>query len=67
VGPIHRLTKISQFDAFKEASLEAKRLRHEMELGAGEKIKTMFAETELHAEDILSQPRGEAPITGEDY
>jgi len=67
VGPIHQLTKISQFDNFKEASLEAKRLRREAGLGAGETIKTMFAETELQAEDILSQPRGEEPMTGEDY
>ena len=67
VGPIHQLTKISQFDNFKEASLEAKRLRREAGLGAGETIKTMFAETELRAEDILSQPRGEEPMTGEDY
>jgi hypothetical protein len=67
LGPVPRLEKITQFDVFKEASREARRLRSETGLGAGETIKTMFAETELQAEDLLSQPRGEEPMTGEDY
>jgi len=67
VGPIHQLAKISQFEVFKEASNEAKRLRRETELGAGEKIKTIFAENELQAEELLNEPRGEEPMTGEDY
>jgi hypothetical protein len=67
LGPIPRLEKISQFNAFREASLEVKRLRRETDLGAGEAIKSMFAENELQAEDLLSKPsRGEALITGED-
>ena len=66
-GPIRQLAKLSQFDAFKAATLEAKRLRRETALGPGETIKTMFAENELQAEDILNQPRGEEPMTGEDY
>ena len=67
VGPICQLARISQFDVFKEASLEAKRLRREADLGAGETIKTIFAENELQAEDLLNEPRGEEPMTGEDY
>ena len=67
IGPVRQLAKISQFDAFKEASLEAKRLRREADLGAGETIKTIFAGNELQAEDLLNQPRGEEPMTGEDY
>ncbi len=67
LGPINQLAKISQFDVFKEASNEAKRLRRETELGAGEKIKTIFAENELQAEELLNEPRGEEPMTGEDY
>ena len=67
VGPIQQLAKISQYDVFKEASNEAKRLRRETELAAGEKIKTIFAENELQAEDLLNEPRGEEPMTGEDY
>jgi len=67
VGPLPRLEQIACFDAFKEASREAKRLRREADLGAGEAIRTIFADNPLHAEDLLSQPRGEEPMTGEDY
>ncbi|MDP2808752.1 MAG: hypothetical protein Q8O34_01240 [Rhodocyclaceae bacterium] len=67
LGPVPRLEKISQFEAFKEASLEAKRLRREADLGAGETIKTIFAANELQAEELLNEPRGEEPMTGEDY
>ncbi|MDP2826179.1 MAG: hypothetical protein Q8O52_26265 [Sulfuritalea sp.] len=67
VGPVRQLARISQFDAFKEASNEAKRLRRETELGPGATIKTIFAENELQAEELLNEPRGEEPMTGEDY
>lgn len=67
VGPIRQLAKITQFDAFKEASTEAKRLRRETELAAGEAIKTIFAENELQAEELLNELRVEEPMTGEDY
>lgn len=67
LGPVRQLAKISQFEVFKEASNEAKRLRRETGLGPGETIKTIFAENELQAEDLLNEPRGEEPMTGEDY
>jgi hypothetical protein len=67
VGPLRQLAKVTQFEAFKDASGEAKRLRREAVLGPGETIKTIFAENELQAEDLLNQPRGEEPMTGEDY
>ncbi len=66
-GPIRHLNKIAEFDVFKEASNEAKRLRRETELAAGEKIKTIFAENELQAEELLSQPAREDFADGEDY
>ena len=67
MGPIRQLVKLSQFDAYKDASLDAKRLRREADPGAKAVIKMIFAENELQAEDLLNQPRGEAPTTGEDY
>lgn len=67
VGPIRQLAKLSQFDVFKDASGEAKRLRREADLGPGELIKTIFADNELQAEELLNEPRGEEPMTGEDY
>ena len=56
VKPFAQLEKLAQFDAFKEASAHAKALR----AGQGQdspRIKLMFAETELGAEDLLSQVR----------
>ena len=67
VGPIRQLSRIAQFDVFKEASNEAKRLRRETELPPGEAIKTIFAVNELEAEDLLNQPPKEDLTTGEDY
>jgi hypothetical protein len=66
-GPIRHLSKIAEFDVFKEASNEAKRLRRETDLAPGEAIKTMFAANELEAEDLLNQPPREDLTTGEDY
>jgi hypothetical protein len=67
VGPIQQLSRLAEFDVFKEASNEAKRLRRETGLEPGEKIKTIFAANELQAEELLNEPRGEDPMTGEDY
>jgi hypothetical protein len=61
------LTRLAQFDSFKEASTEAKARRTSMSLSAGQIIKVMFAESELEVEDILSQVREKPPTTGEDY
>lgn len=67
MGPIRTLTKITQFESFKEASTEAKRLRREADLANGETVKTIFAENELQAEDLLSQVREGEPLTGDDW
>ena len=66
-GPIRALEKVSRFDAFKEASDEAKRLRREPGLSPGEIIKTVFAENEMQAEDLLNEVREDVPRTGEDW
>lgn len=67
VFPFARLEKVSQFDAFKEASAEAKKLRAATDLPVDCKLKVIFAENELHAEDLLSQVRqGEAGVVGDE-
>jgi hypothetical protein len=66
-GPIRTLAHLDQFDAFKPASDEAKRLRRELDLTPGEQVKVIFAENQLQAEDLLSQVREDEPRTGEDY
>lgn len=65
--PFKMLQKISEFEAFKEASNEAKRIRKEEDLTGGVQIKVMFADNELQAEDLLSQVREKEPITGDDW
>jgi hypothetical protein len=66
-GPIKTLSCLTQFDAFKEASVEAKRLRRELDLAPGETVKTIFAENPLQAEDLLNQVREGEPLTGDDW
>lgn len=62
VFPFARLEKVTQFDAFKDASAEAKRLRAAADKPADCRLKVIFAENELQAEDLLSQVRGEAEL-----
>ena len=65
VMPLGMVHKLSQFDGFREASAQAKRLRAADPPGAPGKVKVMFADNELQAEDLLSQVR-EAGPTGDD-
>jgi hypothetical protein len=64
--PIRRLEKLEQHDAFREASNRAKQLRGELAGNAACVIKVIFAETELHAEDLLNQVRAAAPNPQDD-
>jgi hypothetical protein len=81
-SPIRLLEKIESHDAFKVASARAKELRRELALseGCAQKggrsrpeevllgctVKTIFADNELQAEDILSQVRESQPEPGDD-
>ena len=64
--PIRRLQKMEQHDTFREASNRAKQLRAELAEDAPYVIKVMFAETELHAEDLLNQIRAATPNPQDD-
>lgn len=64
--PIRQLEKLEQHDAFRDASQRAKQLRNELASDANSIIKVIFAETELHAEDLLNQVREAAPELGDD-
>jgi hypothetical protein len=65
-GPVKILEKITQFDAFKDASAEAKRMRKEVDL-AKMKIKVVFGENEIQAEEALMSVREAEPLTGDDW
>jgi len=65
--PVRQLELLATFDNFKSASAEAKTRRNATKLANGQLVKVMFAESELEAEDLLSQVREAPPTTGEDF
>jgi hypothetical protein len=65
IMPLGVLQKVTQFDRFGEASAHAKALRAADPPGTPGKVKVMFADNELQAEDLLSQVR-EAGPSGDD-
>jgi len=66
LGPIKRLDKLTQYDAFREASAEAKRLRKDSDLTQC-KIQVVFGDNELQAEEMLNTVREPEPLTGDDW
>lgn len=68
IGPLNILNKRAQADSFKEAKAVANELRKGLDPNTGSRIKMIFAENELQAEDTLSQPRELDPsLAGDDY
>jgi hypothetical protein len=68
IGPMNILTKQGQADSFKEAKAVANDLRKALDPNTGLTVKMIFADNELAAEDILSQPRELDPsLAGDDY
>ena len=61
VHPFRRLEKVAEPAAFAAASALAKALRAAPHLPAGCAIKVIFADSELAAEDLLSQVRERPP------
>ncbi len=64
--PIRRLEKLESHDSFRAASARAKELRRALALSEGCAVKTIFAENELQAEDLLSEMRAPQPEPGDD-
>lgn len=65
-GPVKIYEKLTEFDAFKDASAEAKRMRKEVDL-TKMKIKVVFGDNELQAEEALMSVREAEPLTGDDW
>lgn len=61
IKPFAQLEKLSDFASFPQASLHAKGLRAEQTADSRGKIKIMFADNELQAEDLLCQARTPGP------
>lgn len=65
IKPMAQLEKLAEFATFKEASAQAKALRAGQREGSAARIKVMFADNPLAAEDLMLQVR-EAPPDGDD-
>jgi hypothetical protein len=57
VKPFAQLDKLGEFEVFKDASNYAKTLRAQQPAEEGVRIKVMFAEDQLSAEDLVNQLR----------
>ncbi len=65
VRPFAQLQQLAEFDAFAPASAHAKARRAAMPAEPGLRIRVMFADTALAAEDLLLAVR-EAGPTGDE-
>lgn len=61
IKPLGILQQLAAHDGFSQASGEAKRLRTELPAGSPDKVKVIFAENALEAEDLLCQVREPGP------
>lgn len=61
VNPGAQFKKLSEFDAFNDASAYAKTRRAQLPAKTLEKIKVMFAENEDQAVDLMLQVRTPGP------
>ncbi|MDD5479879.1 hypothetical protein [Rhodoferax sp.] len=61
VKPFGQLEQLRALDTFSEASKQAKLLRLQLELPATDKVKVIFAEDPLQAQDLLCQVRVAGP------
>lgn len=66
VFAFHRLEKITETDAFPQASAQAKAMRKDPSLPADCKVKVIFAENELGAETLLTEVRETRPRFDDD-
>jgi hypothetical protein len=66
IGALGVLTKLAEFDAFRDASAHAKTARADASASGSGRVKVMFADNQLAAEDLLSQVREPGPSIGDD-
>jgi hypothetical protein len=61
IKPFAQLEQLDKFDTFPDASKQAKMLRQQLDLPATDKVKVIFADDPLQAEDLLCQVRVAGP------
>jgi hypothetical protein len=67
LGPVRRLESAGHFDDYNSAAGQCRRLRADEHRAGGRIIRMIFAETALHAEELLSEVREPEPAVGDDY
>ncbi|MCX7672916.1 MAG: hypothetical protein N2Z63_04850 [Thiobacillaceae bacterium] len=68
IGPLNILQKQGVAQSFREAKAAVNALRRELDPASGVTVRMIFADNELAAEDLLSQPRELDPtLAGDDY
>jgi len=61
IKPFSQLDQLGKFDSFPDASKQAKLLRQQLDLPATDKVKVIFADDPLQAEELLCQVREAGP------
>lgn len=59
--PIRMLEKLEEQASYRDAAARVKELRAELPAGDPAVVKMIFADNELHAEDLLNQVREPNP------
>jgi hypothetical protein len=65
-GPVRRLERLGAFERFAEASRFAKESRARFDAGDLSAVRVAFGETELAAEEALSNPGESQPRIADD-
>jgi hypothetical protein len=66
IGMLGVPSKLAEFSSFRDASTHAKALRAADAPGTPGRVKVLFADNELVAEDLLGQVREPGPSVAED-
>lgn len=67
IDRLRLLKKLGECERFKEAKAAVNEHRKILDPNTGVTVRMIFADNELAAEDILSQPPREDPAAGEEY
>ena len=61
IKPFAQIEQLGSFENFPDASKQAKKLRQQLDLPATDRVKVIFADDPLQAENLLCQVRVAGP------
>ena len=62
IRPVKQLEKVSHFEKFREAKIEVKAMRKELDVADNYVLKIIFAKNEIEAELLLKETREARPL-----